>query len=134
MDINVSAGTTIWVSASVPATTYTQIRGVRSVSDLGVVTETVISRPVYGKPKLVSVGKQAQTVLLELYRMTDDGQTMLKSLVNSRFEYSFKVMQSNGETNYFTATASQHLNGVGTGSTIFDARINLELTSDITTE
>lgn len=141
MDINVSAGTTIAVSANTPvsrtvsdfeAITYTTIKGVRAVGDIGSVNEIFLSRPLYGKPSNVSVGKGNQSVLLELYRgINDPGQNLLRGLPNTRFEYSFRIAQSDGTVNYFTATASSNAAGIGNGSTISDNRITLELTGDI---
>lgn len=143
MDINVSAGTTIAVSANAPvsrtvsefeALTYTTIKGVRAIGDIGSVNETFLIRPLFGKPSNVSVGKGAQTVLLELYRgITDPGQNILRELPNTRFEYSFRIAQSDGTVSYFTATASSNAAGIGGGSVIADNRISLELTSDIVT-
>lgn len=144
MDINVSAGTTIAVSANAPvsrtvsefeALTYTQVRGVRAIGDIGCVNETFSSRPLFGKPSNVSVGNGAQTLLLELYKgLSDAGQNILRGLPDTRFEYSLKIAQTDGSVHYFTATASSNIAGVGNGTAIADNRISLELTSDIVTE
>jgi hypothetical protein len=143
MDINISAGTTFHVSDSAPVTrsvsefetlTYTQVKGIRSIGDIGTQNETFLSRPLAGKPSNVSVGKGAQSVLLELYKgLQDGGQNILRSLPNTRFEYSFKVIQPDQSVHYFTATASSNAAGVGNGSQIADNRISLELTSDVVT-
>lgn len=143
MDINVSAGTTIHVSDAAPvsrtvsdfeALTYTQVKGVRAIGDIGTQNEVFLSRPIYGKPSNVSVGKGYQSVLLELYKgLQDGGQNILRALPNTRFEYSFKIVQSDNSVHYFTATASNNMAGVGTGNQIADNRISLELTSDVVT-
>ena len=143
-DIYISAGSTISVSANAPlnrtaaefgALTYTQIRGVRSVGDIGRVNETFQSRPLYGKPSNVSVGSGVQSLTLELYRwISDGGQNIVIGLSGTRFEYSFKVVDAAGVVSYFTATSSQNAAGIGNGSSITDNRITLDLTSEVVTE
>lgn len=142
-DIYISAGSTISVSENAPLMrtadefgelTYTQIRGVRAVSDLGRVNETFQSRPLYGKPSNVSVGSGVQTLTIELYRgITDAGQNIVRELSGTRFEYSFKVVDAAGVVSYFTATSSQNAAGIANGTAIMDNRITLELTSEVVT-
>lgn len=142
-DIYISAGSTISVSANAPLMrtadefgelTYTQIRGVRAVGDLGRVNETFQSRPLYGKPSNVSVGSGVQTLTLELYRwITDAGQNLVRGLSGTRFEYSFKIVDAAGEVSYFTATSSQNAAGIANGTAIMDNRITLDLTSEVVT-
>lgn len=143
MDINVASGTTISVSENKPINltvnsfellTYKKVNGVRAISDLGNVNETLTNRPIFGKPTNISVGIGSQTISLELYKgISDAGQDLLRKLSKTRFEYSFKIVESNNTVSYFTATSSANLAGIGSGNTILDNRITLELTSDILT-
>lgn len=140
-NIFISAGSTIYVSTGSPinktvdefsALTYTQIRGIRAVGDLGTINETYQCRPLYGKPYNKSVGKGVQSITFELYKnISDAGQSLLRGLCNTRFEYSFKVIDSANEISYFTATSSQNAAGIGNGSAIMDNRIALDLTSEV---
>lgn len=137
----ISAGTTLSVSQSLPvvktqsgfeALTFTQIRGVRSIGDFGKQHQTVDhsdidSDFVYKK----RVGYSNGSLELELYKLIDDGQVILKNAIDLDLSYSFKINETDGSIYYFTGMASRRLLGIGDSSAVANNKITIEIDSQI---
>ena len=136
----VNNGTLFYISATLPATydsagyaavTWTAIRGVRSIGDMGVVWETFDSNAIGGIRHNKRTGKAANTVPLEMIKIDDAGQTLLKVASASLNSYSFKCLAADGTLYYFTAGCSARANNAGTSASIADIKITLELDSEL---
>lgn len=136
----VSAGTKFLISESLPsmisragfeALSYTQVRGVRSVGDVGTQYRTGMNDPIGGIPSLRRGGLDAMSLQLELYSISDAGQSLLKSTIDSPFSFSYRLEQPNGDIRYFTAIATSRLNGIGDTSSIADIKMVLQINSAV---
>lgn len=136
----VSTGTTFAVSKKLPETldesgfsvlTYTQIRGVRSVGDISEQHQTAQRNPIGSMSYQQRVGTTSSDVQLELYRIADAGQTMLRDAVKARTSYSYKLMEADGLVLYFTAGASSRTHGGITSGSLVDNKIKLDIDSKI---
>lgn len=134
----VASGTTLSVCAALPATkdqagfaalTYTQIRGVRSVADIGKTHQTAQRNPI-GSPfsYQTRVGYSSGNVPLELIRIADAGQAILRAAVDASASYSYRLTQPDGMTLYFSAEAASRVQGT---SGIADTKMTLEINSEI---
>lgn len=136
----VSSGTTLAVSQALPATkdqagfaalTYTQIRGVRSIPDIGEQYQTQASNTIgQVRPVNRKVGLAALSLPLELIRIGDAGQAILRAALAATASYSYKLTQTDGLVMYFTASATNRMHG-GFSDGIADTKITLEIDSQI---
>lgn len=136
----VSSGTTIAVCAALPATmnaagfaalAFTQIRGVRAIPDIGEQYQTQESNAISQvRPGNRKVGLAAMSLPLELIRIADAGQAMLRTAVDASASYSYRLKQMDGLTMYFTAGATNRTHG-GFSFGIADTKITLEVDSRI---
>ena len=138
-DINIAAGTTLSVCAALPETltqagyealTFTQVKGVRSVGDIGKTHQTLENRTIGKVPYNQRVGIDINTLQLELFRIDDAGQYLLRAAVDDADSYSYRVVAP-GLTRYFTAGCSARLPGTGDSKTICDTRVTLEIDSEV---
>jgi hypothetical protein len=133
-----NVGTTFHVSASLPATydsaeysalTYTQIRGMRALADIGEVYE-VIDWNVIGEVRhSKKVGRASLSLPIEVYKFNDAGQTILKTLKDSMDSYTFRVNATDGTLYYFTAQCSTRTNNVGAADDVNTTLYTLDLDS-----
>ena len=140
IDPFVNNGTLFYISASLPATydsagyaalAWTQIRGVRSIGDLGAAYETFESNVIGGIHHNKRSGKAINTIQLEVIKIDDAGQTLLKSAFNSTASYSYRCVAVDGAIYYFTAGCSYRMNNAGQSATIADIKTTLELDSEL---
>lgn len=140
MTVRTSAGATLGVSASAPATydgtgyaalTYTSIGEVTDYGEFGreytLVTHNPVSSRITQKFKGTYNEGQMQ---LQIGLDTDDaGQILCKAAAASDASYYFKLTTQNGDVYYFPAKVMSWKVGVGNADQITKATCNLELTS-----
>lgn len=137
----ISAGTTLALSAALPATTsktgfealtFTPIRGARSVGDIGVQYRT-IERNVVGDRLSIPAreGYSSGVAQIELVRLADLGQDLLRAAVASDAGYSYRLTRRDGSRLYFTAIVTSYGHGGFAPNSIADTKITLGITSDL---
>lgn len=141
-DAFTSAGTTVAVSASLPATyneagyealTFTDIGEVTNVGDIGRVYELVKHLPLATRETIKRKGSyDSGSVALDMARVPSDaGQTILVAGVDSDTSRSFEVTLQDGTVLYFTAQIMSYLTKIGATNNITGAMVQIEIDSDI---
>lgn len=141
MTVKTSAGSTIAISASQPATynqagyealSYTSIGEVVNMGEFGRVYELVTHNALATRSTVKKKGSFNEgQMALQLGLDTDDaGQILAKSASLSDNDYSIRVTTQNGDDYYFQAVVMQFKVGVGGVNQITAAMINLELTTN----
>jgi len=137
-----SSGTQLFISAELPLVydqatfetlTFTQVKAMRSVGDVFSQHQTVENRTIGQKPYMQRVGELTSNLQIELYRIDNAGQTMLKeAAANTQMNsYSFKIVSPDSLIQYFTAAVTYRANGIGAQSSIAEGRYTLELDGDV---
>ena len=137
-----SAGTTIGISAALPATynqatfaalTYTEIGEVSDLGEFGREYNIVKFNPLKDRRTVKRKGSfDDGTVQVQLAKAaTDAGQILLKSAVNSDASHSVKIVLQDGTTFYFTAQVSSSTVNVGNVDQITSSTFKLEIDNDI---
>lgn len=137
-----SAGTTIEISAALPATynqatfaalTYTEIGEVSDLGEFGREYNVVKFNPLKDRRTVKRKGSfDDGTVQVQLAKAaTDAGQILLKSAVNSDASHSVKIVLQDGTTFYFTAQVSSSTVNVGNVDQITSSTFKLEIDNDI---
>ena len=137
-----SAGTTIGISAALPATydqatlaalTYTEIGEVSDLGEFGREYNVVKFNPLKDRRTVKRKGSfDDGTVQVQLAKAaTDAGQILLKSAVNSDASHSVKIVLQDGTTFYFTAQVSSSTVNVGNVDQITSSTFKLEIDNDI---
>jgi hypothetical protein len=136
----VNNGNLFYISSALPATydnagysalTWTQIRGIRSIGDIGVTYETIDYNVIDGIRHNKKSGTLANSIAVEVIKIDDAGQTMLKTLIGLTSSYSFKCVTVDNTIYYFTAACSYRMANAGESSNIHITRLTLELDSDL---
>lgn len=137
----ISNGTTFAVSQALPVTkdqagfaslTYTPIRGVRSVGDIGKQHQTAPSNTIGDAvPYNRRVGLAAASLPMELIRIADAGQTLLRAAIDASVSYSYRLTELDGSLMYFTAAATSRMHGGFASGGIADTKMSLEIDSVI---
>lgn len=140
MTVHSSAGTSLKVSASAPATfdatgynalTFTTVGEVVDLGEFGREYNLITHNPIAtrGTQKLKGSFNEG-SISLQLGLDTDDaGQVLLKAAVASDSNYSFLVTTQNGDKYYFQAKAMSFKTGVGSVDSVTSATVSLELTT-----
>lgn len=140
MAVRSSAGTTIAVSASTPATfdaagynalSWTAVGEVVNLGEFGREYNLITHNPVgsRGTVKLKGSFNEGQ-IALQVGLDTDDaGQILMKAAALSDNNYSFRITTQNGDKYYFQAQVMSFKVGVGGVDDITSATTTLELTS-----
>lgn len=140
MTVRSSAGSTIKISAGIPATynaagyaalTMTAIGEVTDLGEFGKTYNLVTHNPLgtRGTTKLKGSYNEG-TISMQLGLDTDDaGQILAKSAANSDNDYSFEITTQNGDKYYFQAKVMSFMVSVGSVDTVTGATVSLELTS-----
>ncbi len=138
---HVSTGSTVGVSAVLPSTltrsafdalAYTPVRGVRVLSCLGKSYQNVPFHPIGAAvPYQRRVAQAAASLPLEMYRLVDPGQALLRAALDSESSFSFRVTVPGIGHHYFTARASSRMLGIGGGTDIAVTSVALEIDSPI---
>jgi hypothetical protein len=136
----VNNGNTFYISSALPATydntgyaalTYTQIRGIRAIGDIGVTYETFDNNVIGGIRNNKKRGISANSISIEVIKIDDAGQTLLKALLTSTTSYSFKVVLIDGTIYYFTAACSYRMANAGESGAIHIIKCVLDLDSTL---
>lgn len=137
-----SAGTTIEISAALPATydkagfatlSYTEIGEVSDLGEFGREYNIVKFNPLKDRRTVKRKGSYDDgTVQVQLAKAAKDaGQILLKSAVNSDASHSVKIVLQDGTIFYFTAQVSSSTVNVGNVDQITSSTFKLEIDNDI---
>jgi len=138
-----SAGTRLYVSASLPATYNSAGFGALSWTEVGEITDfgewgkeysVVNHNPVGTRQTIKRKGSYNNGALtLSMARATTDaGQTILIAASDSDNSYSFKVAFQGGATGqFFTGVVPKYTTNVGSVDSIFSASVSVEIDNDI---
>jgi hypothetical protein len=140
MSVRTSAGSTIAISASTPATFNAAGYQALSYFDIGEVTDLgefgrdyalVTHNPLATRATVKRKGSYNEgTIDMKVGLDTDDsGQIVAKAGSESDNDYSFKVTLQSGDVYYFQAQVMSFKVNVGSVDNITTASIKLELTS-----
>jgi hypothetical protein len=136
----IGGGTTLSVCAALPPTydqtgyqslNYTQIKGVRSVGEIGEQFKTAENNMIGGIPSMRKVGRAASNIGLEVIRITDEGQAILNAAMDATTSYSYKITRADGSALYFTGAASSRKWASITGNSLVGSKMQLEIDSRI---
>jgi len=137
-----SAGTTISISAGVPATidaagfgalTFTKISEVTDIGSVGPVVAVTQHIPVDSGIvfKLKTTKDNGQIALKGARQTSDAGQTLLNNAVGVYAPYAAKIVLQTGTIIYCQVLVSSYKTVVGTAAVVTTFESNLEVTGDI---
>lgn len=134
-----STGTTFAVCPLLPAAItlagfqalpFTQIKGVRAAGDIGGQYQTMTRNDIGGAGIYQKrIGRVLGELPLELFRIADPGQIMLRGAFEASTSYSYRITQVDGLIMYFTAVCTSRLHGGFRESSIADTKMILSLDS-----
>jgi hypothetical protein len=134
------AGTTIGISASLPATydvagyaalTYTTIGEVVDGGAHGRTYNEVTSNPIDTRATQKykgSYNEGTKTLQLDMDNQ-DAGQALLKTALNSDNDYAFEVAYPNGDIDYFIAKVMSFEKATGSVDSMRSATVSLSITT-----
>lgn len=143
MSVDSTAGTTLKISASTPATfdtagygalTYTNIGEITNLGEFGREYSLITHNPVGNRGTVKRKGsfnEGAMALQLGLDK-NDAGQLLAKSASVSDDDYSFEITTQDGGKYYFQAQVMSFKIGLGEVNSIMSASINLEITTSST--
>lgn len=137
-----SAGTTLGVSASLPATydaagfallVFTLVGEITDMGEYGRQYNLVTHNPLGDRRTVKRKGSYNDGALsLQLARVSDDaGQVILINALDVDTSISCEVTLQDGTTQYMTAQVMSYTTGVGSVDQITNAACNLEIDNDI---
>lgn len=143
MSVRSSAGTTLKISASTPATfdaagytalSFTNIGEITNLGEFGREYALITHNPIGNRGTVKRKGSFNEgTMALQLALDTDDaGQILAKAASLSDNDYSFEVTTQNGDKYYFQGQVMSFKVGLGSVDDITSASINLEITTSST--
>jgi hypothetical protein len=134
----VNNGNTFYICATLPATydsagyaalAWTQIRGIRVIGDMGIAYDTIDMNVIGGIRHNKKSGTLANSIAIEMIKIDDAGQTLLKALIDLTSSYSFKCLTVDGTIYYFTASCSYRMANAGESGAIHITKTTLDLDS-----
>lgn len=139
------AGTTLSISASLPATydaagfsalSYVTVAEITDMGDIGKAYTKVTHNPVNDRKTYKFKGSYdngTQSLVLGKATLanTDAGQVIMKAASDSDADYSFHINFQDGSDSYYTAKVLSFVTKIGSVNNILGAMASLELTSDI---
>lgn len=138
---NVLAGATVALCPDLPAAldaagfsglAFKQVRGVRVFGALASQYQTVAYQPIGAKVSFLRrVARAPQSLQLDLYRIADAGQDLLRSAAAEDRQYSFRIDVPQIGPHYFVAKVSSRSLSGGTGSDLATLSVTLELESAV---
>jgi len=142
MAAQTSAGTTIEISASNPATynaagfgalSYSVVGEIVDAGEYGRTYNLVTHNPLDSRKTVKKKGSYNDgTMTLQVARdPSDAGQAILVTALDSDSDHSFKVTLQDGTIQYFAAQVLSYTTGVGSADQITNATIQIELTDAI---
>lgn len=137
-----SAGTKLFISASVAATynstgfaalTWTEIGEVSEMGEFGRQYNLVTFNTLGDRRTVKRKGSYNDgTIACQMARVPDDaGQTILTTAVNDDASYSIKIVLQDGTVFYTTAQIMSYTTNIGNVDQITSATVNLEIDNDI---
>jgi hypothetical protein len=141
MTVRSSAGTTISLSAGIPATfntagytalTWTAIGEVTDLGEFGREFNLITHNPIGSRGTVKLKGSFNEgSITMQMGLDTDDaGQILAKAASLSDNDYSFKIITQNGDDYYFQAKVMSFKVNVGSVDSVTSATIMLELTTN----
>ena len=141
MTVRSSAGTTISLSAGIPATfntagytalTWTAIGEVTDLGEFGREFNLITHNPIGSRGTVKLKGSFNEgSITMQMGLDTDDaGQILAKAASLSDKDYSFKIITQNGDDYYFQAKVMSFKVNVGSVDSVTSATIMLELTTN----
>ena len=135
-----SAGTTVAVSASLPASynatgygalTYTDIGEITEAGEFGRSYELITHNPLGDRETYKRKGSyNSGTLALQMARVpADAGQVLLVAAVDLDTSQSFEVTLQDGTILYFTGQVMSYTTNVGSTNQITAATVNVEIDS-----
>lgn len=137
-----SAGTTLRVSASLPATndaagfaalTYTLVGEVVDLGSYGKKYNLVTHNPIDDRKTVKRKGSyNSGTLAMKMARVpANAGQAILVTASGSDTAISFKITLQNGTINYFQGLVMGYTTDLGSVDQITSASVDVEVTEDI---
>lgn len=141
MTVRSTAGSTLKVSASLPAThnvagfgalSFTEVGEITNYGEFGRVYALITHNPVATRATVKMKGSYNEgTMDLQIGLDTDDaGQIIMKAASQSDNDYAFEVTTQNGDKYYFQAQVMSFKVNVGSVDQITTATVALELTTN----
>ena len=141
-DVFTSAGTTLGISASAPATyddtgfvalTFTDIGEITDMGEYGREYALVTHNPLGDRRTVKRKGSYNDGALtMSLGRVPSDaGQVLLLAALDSDDSYSFEVTLQDGTIQYFTGQVMSYTTNVGSVDQITGASVTGEIDGDI---
>ncbi|EHK64779.1 hypothetical protein [Achromobacter arsenitoxydans] len=137
----VLAGATVALCPDVPAAldaagfgvlAFRHVRGVRVVGALALQYQTAAYQPIGAKVSILRrVARAPQSLQLDLYRITDAGQVLLRTAASEDRQYSFRIDVPQIGPHYFVAKVSSRSLSGGAGSDLASLSVTLELESAV---
>lgn len=137
----VLAGASVALCPDMPATLdaaafgvlpFKQVRGARVFGALASQYQTVAYQPIGAKVSFLRrVARAPQSLQLDLYRIADAGQGLLRSAAAEDRQYSFRIDVPRIGPHYFLAKVSNRSLSGGAGSDLAALSVTLELESAV---
>ncbi|PIG31059.1 hypothetical protein CLU93_5411 [Janthinobacterium sp. 35] len=135
------AGSTLAVSQATPADvtaagfaalSYTQIKGVKVVGEVGTQYATSTRNCIgLARPYQAMAGLAELSLQVELIRIADAGQDVLRAMVGLESACSYRATRPDGSLIYFTAQVNGLMNGSFTSGSIAEQRCNMAVLSKV---
>ncbi|HQZ58195.1 MAG TPA: phage tail tube protein [Acinetobacter sp.] len=141
-NVQTTAGTTIGISATLPATenkagyealTFALIGEVTDLGEYGKEYSTVTHNPIASRKTIKRKGSYNNgTLALQLgIDAADAGQVICDAAVDSDNNYAFKVTYQDGTVDYFSGQIMSFKTNAGSVDQILSGAINIELNTDV---
>ena len=142
MSFHTSAGATLGISASLPATddvggytalTYTSINGINSIGAFGKSFSEVTFNPLNDRKTLKYKGSYDNGSIPVDAALDDDdaGQDLLFDALDSDANYAFELKLQNNNARYFTARVMSAAQNPGSVDSMYAVQYQLSLNSDV---
>jgi archaellum component FlaG (FlaF/FlaG flagellin family) len=120
------------IVAAFESLTFTQVRGVRVIGTLAKQYQTATFTPLAGGlSRQRRVGRAPQSLQLDLYRINDPGQALLRAAIEQDAPYSFRIVVKGIGDHFFTARASNRALGLGSATDTAATSLTLEVETEI---
>jgi len=137
-----SAGTKLYMSASLPATynqagfaalSFTEVGEISDLGEFGRQYNLVTFNPLGDRRTVKRKGSYNDgTIAAQMARVpTDAGQIIVTAAVNSDLSRSIKIVLQNGTIFYTTVQVMSYTTNVGSVDQITSATVNMEIDNDI---
>lgn len=135
------AGSTLAVAQATPVDvtasgfavlSYTQVKGVKVLGEIGNQYATTLKNCIgMARPYQTMSGLAELSVQVELIRIADVGQDLLRAVVGIDAACSYRVTRPDGSKIYFTAQVNGLMNGGFTSTSVAEQKCNLTVLSKV---